>query len=111
MSCCSHDHQTHDHSNDHNHHSHNHNHGNSHNHNHNHEHSQPTSQNIEYVCPMHPEEKPDQPGQCSQCGMNLESREKNAIPDHSGHMGHGAATEFLKRFWIVTFLLVPCSYL
>ncbi len=60
-----------------------------------------------YVCPMHPEEKSDQPGQCSQCGMDLEPREKNTIPDHSGHMGHGAAAEFLKRFWIVTFLLVP----
>lgn len=29
-------------------------------------------------------------------------------PNHTGHgMGHGSAAQYLRRFWIVTFLLVP----
>lgn len=30
-----------------------------------------------YTCPMHPEVKPDKPGNCPKCGMNL--IEKNRV--------------------------------
>lgn len=29
-----------------------------------------------YTCPMHPEIKSDKPGQCSECGMDLEKEIK-----------------------------------
>ena len=69
-----------------------------------------------YTCPMHPEIKQDHPGKCPKCGgMDL-------VPQHETHGSHGtheshdhaammagpqAAGDFLRRFLIVTLLLVP----
>lgn len=47
-----------------------------------------------YSCPMHPEEKSDQPGACSKCGMDLEKAEQQnadslqGTTDSSGHEHH-----------------------
>ncbi len=38
---------------------------------------------IEYVCPMHPEVRSDQPGKCPKCGMDLQPKRKPA-----GEMEH-----------------------
>ena len=35
-----------------------------------------------YNCPMHPEVKSDKPGQCPQCGMELEAVEKKDSVKH-----------------------------
>ncbi|MCB0689975.1 MAG: hypothetical protein KDC53_25725, partial [Saprospiraceae bacterium] len=68
-----------------------------------------------YTCPMHPEIHQDEPGKCPKCGgMDLVKKsEMENSHDHSGH-DHAsmmatpeAAASFLKRFYIVTFLLVP----
>lgn len=32
---------------------------------------------VYYTCPMHPEVRSDQPGQCPKCGMNLVKKEKS----------------------------------
>ncbi len=77
------------------------------NYDHQHMVQKPQTKAVEYVCPMHPEEKSDKPGKCSKCGMDLEAKENSLASGHSGHMGHGSAKEFLKRFWVVTFLLIP----
>lgn len=38
----------------------------------------------------------------------MDNHSKHNHNEHSGHgMGHGSAQMFLKRFWIVTFLLIP----
>lgn len=58
-----------------------------------------------YTCPMHPEIKTDKPGQCPKCGMDLEEMTQGG--HGGGHMGPEAAKDFLKRFYIVTFLLLP----
>ena len=68
-----------------------------------------------YTCPMHPEIKQDKPGKCPKCGgmelvkkSSLESGE--AQHDHSSMMATPeAAADFLKRFFIVTALLVPLA--
>lgn len=68
-----------------------------------------------YTCPMHPEIKQDKPGKCPKCGgmelvkkSSLESGE--AQHDHSSMMvTPEAAADFLKRFFIVTALLVPLA--
>ncbi|MCB4791557.1 MAG: hypothetical protein LHV68_06675 [Elusimicrobia bacterium] len=31
---------------------------------------------MNYVCPMHPEARSDKPGQCQECGMNLENKQQ-----------------------------------
>ena len=66
-----------------------------------------------YTCPMHPEIKQDHPGKCPKCGgMDL-------VPSHGSHVAHEAhdhaammagpkaAGDFLRRFFIVTLLLIP----
>ncbi|HPK08574.1 MAG TPA: heavy metal translocating P-type ATPase [Candidatus Woesebacteria bacterium] len=74
-----------------------------------------------YTCPMHPEIKQDKPGKCPKCGMDLviqvdSNGSLQASDIHSGHVEHdhasmmaspGAAADFLRRFFIVTALLVP----
>jgi hypothetical protein len=36
---------------------------------------------VTYTCPMHPEVVRSQPGACPKCGMALETRKKEAMPD------------------------------
>jgi len=74
-----------------------------------------------YVCPMHSDVVSDKPGKCHKCGgMDLiqagNKSEKDAHEGHDHH-DHGShanmmatpevARDFLKRFFIVTALLVP----
>lgn len=74
-----------------------------------------------YVCPMHPEERSDKPGKCGKCGMDLvmqkdKNENKSQMHDHNGHMEHDhskmmmgdeAARGFLRRFMVVSVLLIP----
>src|SRR3989344_4518075 len=79
-----------------------------------------------FTCPMHPEVRSDTPGRCPKCGMDLvkeesegEGEEELKKPhdhehhDHAAHDHHammsgpGAARDFLRRFAIVTVLLIP----
>jgi len=80
-----------------------------------------------YMCPMHPDVVSDKPGTCHKCGgMELvkigdndtHGKHEHSQMNHSGHnhQGHDhssmmatpeAAADFLRRFIIVTFLLVP----
>ena len=77
-----------------------------------------------YTCPMHPEIQQDKPGKCPKCGgMDLVKKSSmdrgeahSASPsgghDHASMMATPeAATDFLKRFFIVTALLVPLALL
>ena len=63
-----------------------------------------------YTCPMHSEVKQDRPGKCPKCGgMDLVPKHgTHESHDHSAMMaGPQAAGDFLRRFFIVTFLLIP----
>ena len=68
-----------------------------------------------YTCPMHPEIKKENPGKCPKCGgMDLVKKSDmesgHAEHDHAGMMASPeAAADFLKRFFIVTALLVPLA--
>lgn len=66
----------------------------------------------QYTCPMHPEVVSDEPGRCPKCGMDLVK--KNDLESGEAHHDHSsmmatpeAAADFLKRFFIVTALLIP----
>ena len=68
-----------------------------------------------YTCPMHPQIKQDKPGKCPKCG-GMELVKKSELD--GGHVEHDhasmmaspqAAADFLKRFFIVTALLVPLA--
>lgn len=73
---------------------------------HGHQSDEPSSSHsAAYTCPMHPEVKSDQPGPCPQCGMDLVKSEGQH--HQSMHMGPQAARDFLRRFLVVTFLLIP----
>ena len=69
-----------------------------------------------YTCPMHPEIKQDKPGKCPKCGsMDLVKKSDldsgQATHDHASMMASPeAAADFLKRFFIVTALLVPLAF-
>jgi Cu2+-exporting ATPase len=74
-----------------------------------------------YTCPMHPEIHEDEPGKCPKCKMDLvkksqveiksDNRDNMAHHDHSSMMSSpDAAADFLKRFFIVTVLLVPLIF-
>lgn len=74
-----------------------------------------------FACPMHPEETSSKPSRCSKCGMELvkvgKDGQKTKHRGHEQHYNHGShaspvatpetARDFLKRFFIVTALLVP----
>jgi len=68
-----------------------------------------------YTCPMHPEIQQDKPGKCPKCGgMDLvlkSSIDSGKVKhDHASMMATPeAAADFLKRFFIVTALLVPLA--
>ncbi len=67
-----------------------------------------------YTCPMHPEIHQDHPGECSKCGMELVKKSEmgggHDKHDHASMMATPeAAHEFLRRFYIVTVLLVPLA--
>ena len=69
-----------------------------------------------YTCPMHPEIHEDKPGKCPKCGgmdlvlkSSIDSGESQH--DHASMMATPeAAADFLKRFFIVTALLVPLAF-
>jgi len=64
-----------------------------------------------YICPMHPDIIANAPGQCSKCGMILVKKEEegnHSSMDHTMAMSTPEAShEFLRRFYIVTILLIP----
>jgi len=66
-----------------------------------------------YTCPMHPEIKESKPGKCPKCGgMDLVLHSSRAHQDHEHKhedmmSSPEAAADFLKRFIIVTVLLLP----
>src|SRR5690554_1902115 len=68
-----------------------------------------------YTCPMHPEIHEDNPGKCPKCGgMDLVKKSSldsgQAMHDHASMMASPeAAADFLRRFFIVTALLVPLA--
>lgn len=73
-----------------------------------------TKHNPKYTCPMHPEVASDKPGKCPKCGMDLiqegEMKGGQMEHDHSSMMASPeAAADFLRRFFIVTALLVPLA--
>lgn len=82
--------------------------------NHNHHQDQAGSGDY-YTCPMHPEIRSDKPGKCPKCGgMDLVKKSSldkgEAQHDHASMMASPeAAVDFLRRFFIVTALLVPLA--
>src|SRR3972149_7235764 len=84
-------------------------------HNMDHEHQHSAEQDY-YTCPMHPEIHQDKPGKCPKCGsMDLVKKSDldsgQATHDHASMMASPeAAADFLKRFFIVTALLVPLAF-
>ena len=69
-----------------------------------------------YTCPMHPEIRQNHPGKCPKCGgmdlVPVEATGKPMVHDHASMMASPeAAKDFLTRFIIVTFLLVPLGLL
>ncbi|MCL4338500.1 heavy metal translocating P-type ATPase [Patescibacteria group bacterium] len=65
-----------------------------------------------YVCSMHPEIVRNSPDTCPKCGMALSERETSMSLHSDGmHANHNmesdAARDFLRRFAIVTVLLIP----
>ncbi len=68
-----------------------------------------------YTCPMHPEIKQDHPGKCPKCGgMDLVKKSEldggHVHHDHASMMASPeAAADFLRRFFIVSALLVPLA--
>ena len=82
--------------------------------NHDH-HNENSSTNDYYTCPMHPEIKQDKSGKCPKCGgMDLVKKSDmdsgQAMHDHASMMASPeAAADFLRRFFIVTALLVPLA--
>ncbi|PIY79958.1 MAG: heavy metal translocating P-type ATPase [Candidatus Pacebacteria bacterium CG_4_10_14_0_8_um_filter_42_14] len=81
----------------------------------NHDHKHKSGAGDYYTCPMHPEIKQDNPGKCPKCGgMDLVLKSSmdsgEAQHDHASMMATPeAATDFLKRFFIVSALLVPLA--
>ena len=62
-----------------------------------------------YTCPMHPEIKKDKPGKCPKCG-GMDLVRGHTQHDHASMMASPeAARDFLRRFYIVTALLVPLT--
>jgi len=71
-----------------------------------------------YTCPMHPKVHTHEPGRCPECGMDLVPADEGSSEDSDGphHHDHasmmaspGAAKDFLRRFFIVTALLIPLA--
>ncbi|KKU15249.1 copper-translocating P-type ATPase [Candidatus Wolfebacteria bacterium RIFCSPLOWO2_01_FULL_45_19] len=69
---------------------------------------------MQYICPMHPEIRQDEPGMCSECGMRLvldKSRPRSGRGSpisqaKSGHAGHKTES-LLRKFWVVFALTIP----
>ena len=39
-----------------------------------------------YVCPMHPEETSDKPGECPKCGMDMKKMDHSKMKEGKKHM-------------------------
>lgn len=65
----------------------------------------PSSDNIIYTCPMHPEIQQDHPGDCPICGMTLEPRDVITETDDSEYR------DMLQRFVIGILLTIPVLFL
>jgi Cu2+-exporting ATPase len=68
----------------------------------------------QYTCPMHPEITQQGPGKCPKCGMDLVKQSAmdsgEVEHDHASMMATPeAAADFLRRFFVVTALLVPLA--
>ncbi|RJR28104.1 heavy metal translocating P-type ATPase [Candidatus Microgenomates bacterium] len=77
-------------------------------------HSESSSMKDHYTCPMHPEIHRNNPSKCPKCGMDLVKKSdiSSGQPkhDHANMMASPeAASDFLRRFFIVTALLVPLA--
>lgn len=55
---------------------------------------------MEYICPMHPQIRKNEPGSCSLCGMDLE-------PISFSQEIHPEMRMMTLRFWISLFLSLP----
>ncbi|HXV27363.1 MAG TPA: copper-translocating P-type ATPase [bacterium] len=55
-----------------------------------------------YTCPMHPEVRQPQPGNCPICGMSLEKKEPAAVEEESPEL-----REMTLRFWVSLALSLP----
>lgn len=69
------------------------------------------SEDVVYVCPMHPKVRQKTAGMCSECGMALvpvkNKKDKNADPqDFDKHLGH-SVNIFKAKFWISFILSIP----
>ena len=77
-----------------------------------HNHKDNTKVDKIYTCPMHPDVTSDKPGKCHKCGgMELIEKEKDGQVEKHDHAmmmsGGDVAKDFLKRFFIVSLLLIP----
>src|SRR3989344_1344108 len=79
----------------------------------NHDLEKPKSQDsVVYTCPMHPEIRQNQPGMCTECGMNLvkirnsKSEIRNPAHDMDKHAGHSTRM-FFRKFWVSLILTIP----
>ena len=107
---------------------------------HNHQHKNKEGEKVSYICPMDLEVVSSKLGACPECGMDLiravekgapkmgnsvkehDSKEHDSCHDKSFGdgmgsemnggmgMGHGSAGDFLRRFWLVSILLVPLVF-
>lgn len=61
-----------------------------------------------YTCPMHPEEKQNSPGMCSQCGMNLvlDKSNQHQKEKHNNHKSH-KGNVFARKFWLSLIASIP----
>lgn len=83
----------------------------------------PVSDQLVYICPMHPDVQQDQPGMCPECGMNLLPSKKKTTPEpaksehqhhdlpglqdgFNKHAGHNVNI-FARKFYVSLLLTIP----
>src|SRR5665213_2350443 len=62
----------------------------------------PTSNEVIYTCPMHPEVRQNHPGDCPKCGMHLEPLKATAGPEDNDEL-----KKMTRRFWFSVALTLP----